>query len=252
MSQRWIRVLATLSAIALLFGCATPPAAHSVHAPACLGSPKTDAGVFQSKHAAFLRRGHEAPIDLLFIGDSITEGWARRAPALWQQQYGRYRPANFGIGGDRVEHVLWRLDHGELEHIQPKVIVLLIGTNNSASQTAPQITAGIRQILDLIASRQPQSKVLLLAVFPRGPRKAPDGRLEDHVQRMQVIRTVNAALARFDDSQHVSFLDIGQHFLRDGQIPPALMPDQLHPSLAGYQIWADAMQPLLTEMLAQP
>ncbi|MBS1208068.1 MAG: family lipase [Proteobacteria bacterium] len=252
MLQHLIRALATLSALALLLGCATPPAASSAHSPTGLGSPKNDGGIFQSKHAAFLRRAQEGPVDLLFIGDSITEGWAHRAPALWQQQYGRYHPANFGIGGDRVEHLLWRLDNGELEHIRPRVIVLLIGTNNSASQTAPQITAGIRQILDLIASRQPQSKVLLLAVFPRGPRKAPDGRFEDNAQRMQVIHAVNAALARFDDGQRVRFLDIGAHFLRDGQIPPELMPDQLHPSLAGYRIWAEAMQPLLGDMLAQP
>ncbi|GAB2886457.1 hypothetical protein GCM10027046_13510 [Uliginosibacterium flavum] len=148
--------------------------------------------------------------------------------------------------------MLWRLDNGELDNIQPKVIVLLIGTNNSASQTGAQIAASTRQILELIARKQSQSKVLLLGVFPRGPRKDASGRIDDAVQRMQTIRAANTELARLDDGQRIRYLDLSPRFVRNGQIPPELMPDQLHPSLAGYQIWAEAMQPLLDEMLAQP
>jgi len=131
-------------------------------------------------------------------------------------------------------------------------VVLLIGTNNSASQSGAQIASLNRQIVALIQRKQPQCKVLLLGVFPRGPRKAPDGALDDGVKRMQVIRALNAELALMDDGKRVRYLDIGSRFLVDGQIPASLMPDQLHPSLSGYQVWAEAMQPLLDEMLAAP
>lgn len=252
MRKPLLQWLAALLVTLLLIACATPPPAPAERSTPSLGSPKKDAGQFLAKHENFLRRGHEGPVDLLFIGDSITEGWASKAPTLWQQHYGRYRPANFGIGGDRVEHVLWRLDNGELDAIKPKVIVLMIGTNNSASQSGAQIAASIRQIIELIARKQPQSKLLLLGILPRGPRKDASGRMDDAVQRMQVIHAANAELARLDDGKRLRYLDLGLHFLREGLIPPELMPDQLHPSFAGYRVWAEAMQPLLDEMLAQP
>lgn len=252
MRLRTLLILASLGAAALLTGCAPIRPIVSERTTSSLGTPKQDGGKFITRHQSFLRRAQEGAVDLLFIGDSITEGWAGKAPVLWQQQYGAHRPANFGIGGDRVEHVLWRLDNGELDGIAPKVIILLIGTNNSASQTGAQIAASTRQILELIQRKQPQSKVLLLGIFPRGPRKDASGRMDDAIQRLQTIREANASLARLDDGQRVRYLDLGPRFLRNGQIPPELMPDQLHPSLAGYRIWAEAMQPMLNEMLAPP
>lgn len=248
-----IACLATFFAALLLSACAStsPAAPISEHAASGLGVAKKDGGIFIGKHEAFLRRGREGPVGLLFLGDSITEGWAHRAPVLWQQTYGQYQPANFGIGGDRVEHVLWRIDNGELEYIKPRVIVLMIGTNNSASQNAQQIADSIRQILALIQHKLPETKVLLLGVLPRGPRPEANGKFDDGVARMQVIHTLNAELARLDDGKRIRYLDIGPQFLRDGKIPVSLMPDQLHPSLQGYEIWVRAMQPLLDEMLAQ-
>lgn len=245
-------LLTALLPLLLLCACASVQTPAIPGTPSGLGTPKNDGGKFLGRHESFLQRGRAGPIGLLFIGDSITEGWARRAPELWQAHYGKHQPANFGIGGDRVEHVLWRLDHGELEGIAPKVIVLMIGTNNSASQSAEEIAAGVRQILGLIKQKQPQAKTLLLGVFPRGPRTAPNGKYDDGVARMQVIRKLNAELARLDDGQRLRYLDIGPHFLQSGRIPPELMPDQLHPSLAGYRVWAAAMQPLLDEMLTRP
>ncbi|GAB4057365.1 GDSL-type esterase/lipase family protein [Uliginosibacterium sediminicola] len=240
-----------LASAALLSACSTQAPTAAPSSSAGLGSPKNDNGVFMRRHESFLQRTKEGPVDLLFVGDSITEGWAHRAPALWQQRYGAYRPANFGIGGDRVEHVLWRLDHGELDGIRPKVIVLMIGTNNTPGNSA-QIAQDIRQIVALIQHKQPQCKILLLGLLPRGPRKDASGRLDDALARMQSIRAINADIAGLDDGRRVRYLDIGDRFLQEGKIPDALMPDQLHPSLAGYQIWADAMQPLLDEMLGQP
>jgi beta-glucosidase len=204
---------------------------------------------FLDHHASFLQRAKAGPVGLLFLGDSITEGW-KHAPDLWTERYQRYQPANFGIGGDTTQGVIWRIAHGELDGIHPRVVVLMLGTNNTATHTAAQIAAADRKIVALIRQKLPGTKVLLLAIFPRGPRKASDGTIEDGVSRMKVIRAVNPELAKLDDGRNVRYLDIGAKFLGpDGKIPDAIMADHLHPTPAGYRIWADAMQPLLDEML---
>ncbi len=241
---------ALLLCLLLLGACSTTPPTGVLHAPQGLGSPKQDGGHFLARHESFLQRGRQGPVGLLFLGDSITEGWARQAADIWDERYAPFQAANFGIGGDRIDHVLWRIDQGELNRIQPRVIVLMIGTNDSASRSGRQIAAGVRQILGLIRNRQAEARVLLLAIFPRGPR--PGAVRDDSAQRMQAIHEANAELATLDDGRQIRFLDLTAHFLRDGRIPPDIMPDQLHPSRAGYRIWAEAMQPLLDEMLARP
>ena len=207
---------------------------------------------FLQLHESFLKRAKTGPIGLLFLGDSITYQWSQQAPKLFNETYGKYQPANFGIGADATQHVIWRIEHGELDNIDPKVVVLLIGTNNSGSHTAEQILAANTKIVNLIREKLPKTKVLLLAIFPRGPRK-PDKNgvfLDDGVTRMAVIDKVNEGLAKLDDGKNVRFLDINSVFVGpDGKIPDAIMPDQLHPNEAGYKLWAEAMNPLLTEMM---
>lgn len=238
-----------LLCLLVLGACATQPELPLPGIPPQgLGSPKQDGGRFLARHESFLQRTRRGPVDLLFVGDSITEGWARHAPDLFTARYGAHQAANFGIGGDRIEHVLWRLDQGELNGIRPRVVVLMIGTNDSGNRSGQQIAAGVSEIVSLIRSRQAQARILLLAIFPRGPHGARD----DSAARMRVIHEANAALAKLDDGRQVRFLDIGKHFLQDGRIPTDIMPDQLHPSRKGYEIWADAMQPLLDEMLTLP
>ncbi len=213
----------------------------------------TNAG-FVKSHETFLARGKSGPIDLLFLGDSITAGWTH-APHIWEAYYGKNNPANFGIGGDQTQHVIWRIANGELDGITPKVTVLMLGTNNSLSHTAAEIAAADAKIVGLIREKIPGTKVLLLAIFPRGPRKDKDGNiteaaLAEAAKRMAVINAVNAELAKLDDGTSVRFLDINASFLgQDGKIPFAIMPDQLHPNAAGYQLWADAMKPLLTQLM---
>ncbi|MCF7688541.1 MAG: GDSL family lipase [Cephaloticoccus sp.] len=191
---------------------------------------------------------------MLFLGDSITAGW-KKAPHIWNHYYGAYQPANFGISGDRTQHVLWRIEQGELDGIAPKVVVLMIGTNNSGGNTAAEIATADRKIVAEIREKLPQTKVLLLAIFPRGPRADKTGvvteeAIADATKRMAVIRDVNADLATLDDGDTIRYLDITRNFLgNDGTIPNIIMPDQLHPNAAGYQLWADAMQPLLKEMM---
>jgi beta-glucosidase len=209
--------------------------------------PKRGSARFYELHASFLKRGKE-PMGVLFLGDSITEGW-RKAPDVWEEHYAKYQPANFGIGGDQTQHVIWRIEDGELDGIKPKVVVLMLGTNNSSRHTAAEITAANTKIVRLIREKIPGTKVLLLAIFPRGPRKGGTT-VDPWEKRMEVIHAVNAELAKLDDGKNVRFLDINAGFLgADGKIPDALMPDQLHPNAAGYKIWAEAMQPLLDEMM---
>jgi len=137
-----------------------------------------------------------------------------------------------------------------LKGLRPKVVVLMLGTNNSSSQTGKEIAAANSRIVELLRAMPPEAKVLLLAIFPRGPRKGSGGLLDDGIARMQVIHEANQELAKLDDGKQLRFLDIGAKFLgADDKIPEALMPDQLHPNAAGYKVWADAMRPLLEEMM---
>ena len=248
-------LLALLAAAAAFAQSPAAPKQPTAKVDASAPIEKKDAtGKFQKKHAEFLERGKAGPIGVLFLGDSITEGWGK-APHVWEHYYGKLQPANFGIGGDQTQHVVWRIENGELDGIHPKVVVLMLGTNNSAGHTAAEIAAADKKIVEMIRAKIPETKVLLLAIFPRGARKNAQGQVDeksiaDATKRMDVITAVNAELAKLDDGRNVRYLDIGEKFLgQDGKIPWTIMPDQLHPTAAGYQLWAEAMDPLLKEML---
>lgn len=201
---------------------------------------------FMRLHEQFLARGKEGPIGVLFLGDSITEAWSTRGKEVWAKTYADMnpKPANFGIGGDRTEHVLWRIANGELDGIDPKVVVLMIGTNNIGTSPA-NILKGDEKIVAEIHQKLPHAKLLLLGIFPRGEGKT-DFSL---AAKEEKIKTVNAELAKLDDGKQTRYLDIGEKFLVDGKLTKEVMPDALHPNAKGYEIWADAMQPLLDEMM---
>lgn len=238
---------ARLTLAAALAALALSAPLHAAVDPS-VGIPKRGNARFYELHSQHLKRTKE-PMQLLFIGDSITEGWTK-APEIWKANYDQYQAANFGIGGDRTEHLIWRIEDGVLKGVKPKVVVMMIGTNNSLDHTADQIAAADRKIVELVRANIPEAKILVLGIFPRGPRKNSNGTPDDAVQRMETIHAVNTQLAKLDDGQHVRFLDIGAKFLgADGKIPNEIMPDQLHPNATGYQIWADAMRPLLDEMM---
>lgn len=195
------------------------------------------------RHAKFLERIKQGDIELLFLGDSITDGWPRNGERSWLK-FAPYKPANFGIGGDRTEHLLWRITNGELDGIRPKVAVVMIGTNNIGhfADEKPEWAAnGVKKILDTIHSKLPQTKVLLLGVFPRGT--------PDSAHRKAVVE-INRIIANFADGKKTRFLDIGTSFLdQEGNIPADVMPDKLHPNAKGYDIWYQAMVPVLDEMM---
>lgn len=227
------------------------PAAKS---DASVGAPKTGNARFFELHESFLARGKSGPIGVLFLGDSITEGWGK-APHVWEKYFGQYQPANFGIGGDRTQHVIWRIENGELDGISPKVLVLMIGTNNSGDYNGAEIAAADKKIIELIQAKLPGTKILLHAIFPRGPRKNKEGVITyeavlDAQKRMVAINAANAELAKLDNGTTIRYLDINARFLgNDSTIPHIIMPDQLHPNAAGYQLWAEAVKPLLDEMM---
>jgi beta-glucosidase len=181
---------------------------------------------------------------VVFIGDSITQGWEGVGRPVWDEYYGPYHALDLGFGGDRTENVLWRLQHGEVDGLAPKVAVLMIGTNNTGHrQEDPATTAaGIRRLVDELRQRLPDAKVLLLAVFPRD--EHPDARSR------RINDQVNARIAGLADGRHVFFLDIGKDLTGpDGTLSKGVMPDLLHPNEAGYRIWARSMQPTLQKLL---
>lgn len=253
-----ILALAALCGATQIFA-QTPPAAPAANAPAApaaplppqapdVPAPKMDAKTgepqagFMGAHGKFVGIAKENTAKLLFLGDSITAGWGGQK-AIWDATFGQYSPANFGIGGDRTQHVLWRITNGELDGFTPKALVLMIGTNNSGSDTPEGIASGITKIVEAIQKKSPATKILLLAVFPRGDKTAQAATREK-------LNTVNGHIAKLDDGKRVFFLDIGSKFLEpDGTLTREVMPDLLHLSAKGYQIWADAIAPSLTKLM---
>jgi lysophospholipase L1-like esterase len=206
---------------------------------------------WMNRHKNFVQMAQKGGIELLFLGDSITDAWGGEGHGknaagskIFVEEIVPLHAANFGIGGDRTQHVLWRLQNGELEGIQPKVLMLMIGTNNLGANTAEQIADGIKAIVKAIHERSAKTKVLLLGIFPRGPKPNP---------QRDKIKQINTAIAKLDDGgKTVKYLDIGGKFLEaDDTISKDIMPDYLHLSAKGYRIWADAVKEPIKELLGK-
>ena len=186
----------------------------------------------------------------MFVGDSITQGWENEGKEVWEKFYAKppRSAANFGIGGDRTQHVLWRLQHGNLEGLgqhPPKLVVLMIGTNNSNGDenSAQEIADGIAAIVRTLREKLPQTKVLLLAIFPRGAGRS--------YQREKNAKA-SALASKMADGKMVHYLDIGSKFLNaDETLSKEIMPDFLHLSPAGYRIWAEAMEENVKELMGE-
>ena len=210
---------------------------------------------WEKRHEAFVGIAKRGNVDLLFLGDSITDAWGGEGHGMggghkiFTSKFVPMKAANFGIGGDRTQHVIWRLQNGELDGIKPKVVQLMIGTNNSngSDNTAEEIADGVKGIIDEIKKKSPSTKVLLLAVFPRNTGK------DDAAKKIQKdkIDKVNSIISKLDDGgKSVKFLDIGSKFKdASGALPKELMYDQLHLTEKGYEIWANAVEGVLTSML---
>jgi lysophospholipase L1-like esterase len=233
------------------------------------------------RHKDFLKRIEEGKGagDVIFLGDSITHGW--EGQKAWQEHFGSFKPVNLGIGGDQTGHVLWRITEGhELDHLQPKAAVIMIGTNNIGGHSAQQIAGGIKAIVEELKRQKPHIKVLVLGVFPRGSagdaersleqitegikpindelkQEKPDvDRLNALVRKLEQQRrtipaaklnknvaAINAIIANLDDGKTVFYKDIGKEFLdQNGGLSGEIMPDYLHLSAKGYDIWGKAIK----------
>jgi lysophospholipase L1-like esterase len=206
-----------------------------------------------TRHAAAVALMQARQPEIVMLGDSIMHFWGgepsgehvggrRTAPGVWDRFFTAQRVVNLGYGWDRTENVLWRLRHGEFEQVSPKVVVLMIGTNNVPMNTPDEIAAGVSAICDEIHQRSPASRILLLGIFPRGEKPDAD---------RATIEAVNQRLATFDGRGGVvTYLDIGDRFLAaDRSISKDIMYDFLHPTAKGYEIWTAAMKPTLTRLL---
>ncbi|HTA94684.1 MAG TPA: platelet-activating factor acetylhydrolase IB subunit [Verrucomicrobiae bacterium] len=250
-------ILAALLCAANLFAQTNAPVQANVapvvkYAPGSALIPATRATPtnWLSRHEGFVAQAKKGGVDILFMGDSITDNWRSKGVNIWNKYYAPQHAANFGIGGDRTQHVLWRIENGELEGIKPKAAVIMIGTNNSGDDSPDDIAKAVKMIIDDTHAKIPETKILLLAIFPRGPRTNSVAVVNDIAKRMEVIRATNERISKYDDGKTVKYLDIGGKFLdADGKIPRDVMADQLHPTEKGYQIWADAMNPTLDEMM---
>ena len=200
------------------------------------------------RHEGFAAQAKQGGVDILFLGDSITDGWRTKGRVVWDRYYAPRRAANFGIGGDRTQHVLWRLHNLETEGINPKVVVLLIGVNNVPMEkdgkernTVSEIVAGVGAVVEEIHLCLPKSKILLLGIFPYKQAGDP--------MRLKVDQ-INMGIARLGRKKYVTFRNINRMFLAsDGTLSKEIMPDLLHPNEKGYQIWAEAMEPTLVKLL---
>jgi lysophospholipase L1-like esterase len=233
------------------------------------------------RHKDFLKRIEQSKGagDVIFLGDSITHGW--EGQKAWQEHFGAFKPVNLGIGGDQTGHVLWRITDGhELDNLSPKAAVIMIGTNNTGGHSAPQIAGGIKAIVEELKRRKPDIKILVLGVFPRGGAGDAERSLEQitegvkpineelkkekpDIQRLNAlvkklgqlpgtipaaklnkkIAEINAIIAKLDDGKTVFYKDIGKEFLdQNGGLPGEIMPDYLHLSGKGYDIWGKAIK----------
>jgi lysophospholipase L1-like esterase len=233
------------------------------------------------RHKDFLKRIEQSKGegDVIFLGDSITHGW--EGQKAWQEHFGSFKPVNLGIGGDQTGHVLWRITEGhELDQLKPKAAVIMIGTNNTGGHSAQQIAGGITAIVEELKRQKPDIKILVLGVFPRGnpgdaersveqiaegikpineelKKEKPDIKLLNALVRTleqqkgtipaaklnKKIPEINNIIAKLDDGKTVFYKDIGKDFLdQNGGLPGEIMPDYLHLSAKGYDIWGKAIK----------
>ena len=210
---------------------------------AAIPQTRGDEAWWRQRNQAKNAQARAGNVELAFIGDSITQGWEGAGKAIWAARYGDRKPINLGFGGDRTEHVIFRLQNGNLRNIQPKVAVLMIGTNNTGHQMQEpaEVAAGVEKILEILQQKTPQTQVLLLGVFPRGQQPLDAKRLNNVA--------INQRIRRLHDGERIHYLDIGKAFLEDdGTLSPKIMPDALHLNEEGYRRWADAIEPMLQQL----
>jgi beta-glucosidase len=222
-----------------------PKAANPVGTPTDQPEAKSGEEWWKNRAAELDKRIDEAAksggAGLLFIGDSITQGWENEGKAAWEKSYGKRHAVNLGIGGDRTQHVIWRLEHAPFANLaeNPKLAVIMIGTNNMSANSPEEIARGVGKVISTLHARLPKTKVLLLAIFPRGEKA--DDRFRTKVTATNTLLKETALKPEM--KSYVTYLDIGATFIGEGGvISKEIMPDFLHFSPKGYEMWAGAIE----------
>ncbi|MFZ5986527.1 MAG: GDSL-type esterase/lipase family protein [Bacillota bacterium] len=193
------------------------------------------------RHNHFMEIKKTKKIDLLFIGDSITRRWSEN-PELWDLYFAEYNPENFGVGGDTIQNVRWRLLNGEIDDIEPKIVVLLVGTNNLPIYSAKEIYAGITQLIDIIQRKLPHTLIILMGLLPRDA----DNLCNNY---MNTILEINSILLNLSLSRKITFLDIGEEYIdKNNKVNRELLPDGIHITRPGYKIWGKKLQPIIDDL----
>jgi lysophospholipase L1-like esterase len=232
--------------LALFAAVAQPAAKDAAWEPA----PRTkehswmSVATWKKLHAGHLERTKKGNADVVFLGDSITQGWGGAGAPVWKERFEPLKAVNYGIGGDTTREVLYRLNDGALDGLKPKAVVLLIGTNNFglSGDSVADTVKGVEAVVATVRKKAPGAKVLLLGIFPRDRGAGTAYRKK--------IAEANEAIAKLADGKAVVYLDVGKKFLaEDGSLPADIMPDALHLSEKGYGVWADAIDEPLKKML---
>jgi lysophospholipase L1-like esterase len=205
-------------------------------------------------HRELIEKTRKGRIDIYFVGDSITRRWgALDYPELlanWTANFFGWNAADFGWGGDTIQNILWRLENGELDGVNPRIIVVLAGTNNVGSVPGDEskiadITRGLEKIVDTCRRKVPEATIVLTAIFPRN----------DNMAVMPEINRINENLARLADGRRIRYLNVNDTLADpEGRLVEGMMDtrDKLHPTIKGYQVWADGLKPIFTELLGPP
>jgi lysophospholipase L1-like esterase len=241
----------TLGVLLSVVAAGGRPLVAQTTVPADLPAPRSDSNS-RLAHEQLLEKARHGGIDVYFVGDSITRRWgATDYPqflAHWKQQFHGWNAGNFGWGADGTQNILWRLENGELDGVDPKVVVILAGTNNVGREPGDdakiaEITRGIATIVSTVRRKAPSATIVLTAIFPRN----------DSMAVIPTINRINDNIARLADGKIVRFVNINDKLADPvGKLFEGMTVDQLHLSLQGYQVWAEALKPIFTELLGPP
>jgi lysophospholipase L1-like esterase len=217
--------------------------------PATQPLPRTDANSHLA-HLQLLEKAKKGGIDIYFLGDSITRRWGCSDAAYatflanWKANFFGWNAADFGWGADQIQNILWRIENGELDGVNPKIIVILAGTNNVGADTsAADVTQGLKALVDMCRQKAPAATIVLSGIFPRS----------DKPDLNPIISEINKGLEKFADNKSIRFLNVNDKLTdSSGKLLDGMTVDGLHPTLKGYQIWADGLKPIFTEILGSP
>ena len=239
-------LLVSLCVAGTAFAQSSPPAIIPMPSADCIAALKLNTSTYPAPRMEYFigvnttnENAHKIAdsIQLVFDGDSITNQWQSAGKAVWEERYGQLHPFDFGIPGDKTQNLLWRLSQGQMDGIRPKLIALMIGTNNSGRPNE-EVADGVKAIVADYQKRCPESVILLQGIFPCGEQPTNPARVR--------IKAINQILSKLGGEKNVIYIDFGDKFLNpDGTMSKEIMPDFLHPSAKGYQIWADAIQPVI-------